>query len=662
MVKKPADKSASSKTQIDSSKLTAVPLGTQLNGLYEIDQKIASGGMGEVYRGHNIHNDEPVAIKIVLPEFAKDETILALFRKEAKVLGRLTNDAIVRYHAFSIDPVLERPYLAMEFVDGTSLADERDKGAIPPELVRHGLIRIAGGMAAAHSHDVIHRDLTPDNVILPDRKMAHGKIIDFGIAKATEMTGGTVLGDRFAGKYSFVSPEQLVLGGEITGKTDIYSLGLVIASCLRGKDLDMGGDDIVEVNRARQSVPDLEGIDESFIPLLGRMLDPNTETRIESMEAVVKEAIEMGPLDDIVLSDTGLKSGAKSQNFTGSSVHSIPYSSLPASKTSKAKSNVENLSSKETEAPFSDDGQKSDKQSESPFGAYDGPENPVPNIPTKEPVEKKSSFPKFAAGLIFLLILGAGGGFYYQQNLSNLPATEINDDGNQEEVDRPVDIVQEARTWIDDYTQPACFHVSSKSISTDKVEFEFHTNDTKSIDDFKSKFAADNPMQIMSTDKILNDTQCGLTALLSVIPETRSIDDFQISVRKDIADVGELIIPDNEPISGELTQFTHPITQLLLLGDEGVVYDLGPFLKLKGDTASFSVQLKLEQGNVNPKDERIAPLVAIAINSPNGLKSGNLENITPAESFFGDLLKDLQKDTSDVSIDIQYFRLKGASQ
>ena len=80
--------------------------GTQLNGIYELDERIAAGGMGEVYRGHNIQTDDPVAIKIVLPEFARDAMILSLFRKEASILNHLSHEAIVRYHVFAIDQAI----------------------------------------------------------------------------------------------------------------------------------------------------------------------------------------------------------------------------------------------------------------------------------------------------------------------------------------------------------------------------------------------------------------------------------------------------------------------------------------------------------------------------------------------------------------------------
>ena len=110
--------------------------GTQLSGIYELDQRIASGGMGEVYRGHNIQTGDHVAIKIVLPEYAHNQTILSLVRKEASILNRLSHDAIVRYHVFTVDPGIGRPYLAMEFVDGESLLDVMQRGPMSTADVR----------------------------------------------------------------------------------------------------------------------------------------------------------------------------------------------------------------------------------------------------------------------------------------------------------------------------------------------------------------------------------------------------------------------------------------------------------------------------------------------------------------------------------------------
>src|SRR5262245_34474426 len=98
-----------------------IPPGTRLNGIYEVETLIATGGMGEIYKGHVIQTGDPVAIKLMLPDLTENEAALALFRKEASALHHLQHDAIVRYYVFTVEPVLQRPYLAMEFVDGRLL-------------------------------------------------------------------------------------------------------------------------------------------------------------------------------------------------------------------------------------------------------------------------------------------------------------------------------------------------------------------------------------------------------------------------------------------------------------------------------------------------------------------------------------------------------------
>ena len=176
---------------------TSTP-GTTLSNTYEIVEYLALGGMAEVYRARNIHTDEPVAIKVVLPEFARDETRLALFRKEATVLSRLHHEAIVHYHMFTVEKETNRPYLVMEFVKGTPLSDRLKQGPLDATSVKALIRRVASGLSAAHELGVVHRDLSPDNVVLPDGNVGKAKIIDFGIAK--DAGGGTLLGGKFAGK------------------------------------------------------------------------------------------------------------------------------------------------------------------------------------------------------------------------------------------------------------------------------------------------------------------------------------------------------------------------------------------------------------------------------------------------------------------------------
>ncbi|CCV06212.1 Serine/threonine kinase [Mesorhizobium metallidurans STM 2683] len=279
--------SADDKTRI-SPGLANTAVGTQLSGIYELDERIAFGGMGEVYRGHNIQTGDHVAIKIVLPEFARDQTILSLFRKEASILNHLSHDAVVRYHVFTIDPGIARPYLAMEFVDGESLFDVMRRGAMQTEDVRKLCHRLASGLSAVHQAGAIHRDLSPDNIILPGGRVDRAKIIDFGIARSATVGGETLIGGKFAGKYNYVSPEQLGLyGGDVSEQSDIYSLGLVLAAALRGKPIDMGGSQF-EIVEKRRTVPDLSDIDADFRDIVEAMLQPDPRDRPASMADIAR--------------------------------------------------------------------------------------------------------------------------------------------------------------------------------------------------------------------------------------------------------------------------------------------------------------------------------------------------------------------------------------
>ena len=278
---------ASRATRITRSPIQ-LPAGTVLIGTYELTEHINTGGMGEVYRGVNIHNEEVVAIKIVLPALAHDEKILSLFQKESTVLRRIAHDAIVRYEVFTIDPDIARPCLVMEFVEGVALGDHIEQGALPEAEVLTLLRRLADGLAVAHRAGVVHRDLSPDNVILPGDKVENAKIIDFGIAKETKAGGGTLIGGQFAGKPGYVAPEQLGLyDGHVTGQADIYSLGLLAAAAARGYPLDMG-DSPADAVRARMSVPELSDLPERLQTLLSWMLQPDPADRPADMEALLQ--------------------------------------------------------------------------------------------------------------------------------------------------------------------------------------------------------------------------------------------------------------------------------------------------------------------------------------------------------------------------------------
>ena len=271
-----------------------VPPGTVLVGTYEIVEHLSSGGFGEVYRGRNIHNQtDTVAIKIILAALAHDEVALSLFQQESNALNRLAHDAIVRYRMFTVDPGLNRPCLVMDFVDGPSLGDRIDAGPLTQAEVLALILRLASGLEVAHRAEVVHRDLSPDNVILPDGRVETARIIDFGIAKMTTPGGRTVIGDKFAGKPGYVAPEQLgAFGGKVTGQADVYSLALVAAAAARGQPLDMGDSPAAAV-MARMRVPDLAGIPEGVRGLLAAMLEPDPALRPQGMTAVIDAVLRL---------------------------------------------------------------------------------------------------------------------------------------------------------------------------------------------------------------------------------------------------------------------------------------------------------------------------------------------------------------------------------
>jgi len=255
--------------------------GAILNGQYVIERLIKAGGMGQVYRGRRLADDAVVAIKIIKPEFLSNPTALSFFVREAEALRELTRgggiDAIIEFHAFDEEEGTRRRFLVMEYVDGPSLSERMRAGPLNYEEVLTLCRRVAGGLQVAHTKGIIHRDLSPDNILLSHNDLASAKIIDLGVARMRDSDTTTFLG--FAGKNNFASPEQVGLfGGKAFEKSDTYSLGLVLAAAARGEALEMAGN-LADVVRKRQSVPDLSAFDARLRPLLEKMLEPDPATR-----------------------------------------------------------------------------------------------------------------------------------------------------------------------------------------------------------------------------------------------------------------------------------------------------------------------------------------------------------------------------------------------
>ncbi|MGX0585188.1 serine/threonine-protein kinase [Sphingomonas sanguinis] len=266
---------------------TAIKVGDVLNHMFAVTGFLARGGMGEVFVGANIITDERVAIKVMLPALAADPNVITLFRREAQTLTRLHHEAVVQYRVLAQEPELGVLYIVTEYIDGASLSDVLS--SLKPSAQELGALlrRLASGLAAAHALGAIHRDVSPDNVLMPGGRLAAAKLIDFGIAKDLDPGTATVIGDGFAGKLGYVAPEQLGDFGRAMGPwTDVYSLGLVIAAVAQGSDLGLGGTLVDAVDKRRAGI-DLSAVPQPLRSVVAGMVRPDPAERFQTMGAVL---------------------------------------------------------------------------------------------------------------------------------------------------------------------------------------------------------------------------------------------------------------------------------------------------------------------------------------------------------------------------------------
>jgi serine/threonine-protein kinase len=198
-------------------------------GRYEILEELGRGAMGVVYKARDPLLERTVAVKTVNLDAApgEPEAFERRFYREAKSAGRLNHLNIVTIHDVGRNG--DQAYIAMEFLEGRSLREIIDSGVVlPPEQIAHIAAQVADGLACAHENDVIHRDIKPANIMVLDNGTV--KITDFGIALLT--TGSRTVG-LVLGSPKYISPEQVV-GQEVDGRSDIFSLGAVLYELLTG--------------------------------------------------------------------------------------------------------------------------------------------------------------------------------------------------------------------------------------------------------------------------------------------------------------------------------------------------------------------------------------------------------------------------------------------
>lgn len=277
----------------DASASVGIKPGDMVQDTYRIDQLLGEGGMGATFKGVNIATGDTVAVKVMTPQFAKVPKAVDLFKRESRLMRTVQNDAVIRYET-TLQDKEGRLFLVMEYIDGKPLSAYLDRGAklASRDVIRLGL-RLADGLAAIHRLGIVHRDIAPDNIMIPDEDVHRAKLIDFGLASDTTGSDKSIIGDTFAGKYNYSAPEQFGLfGARVTPATDIYSLGLVLMR-VAGLPVPGQGQGIAALDDRRVDVvlPEATGLDRPLRLALEVMLKAKPEERSTDLAALLQKAL-----------------------------------------------------------------------------------------------------------------------------------------------------------------------------------------------------------------------------------------------------------------------------------------------------------------------------------------------------------------------------------
>jgi serine/threonine-protein kinase len=195
--------------------------------------EVGRGGMGIVLRGHDDALDRTVAIKVLRPELATEQTRGRLLH-EAQAAARFQHDHAVRVYAVAVSPE-GLPYIVMEYLPGPTLAERiRTAPPLAPSEAAELVAQVADGLAAAHAAGLVHRDVKPGNIML-DPATARAKLLDFGLARVAERPSGMTQEGTLAGTPAYMSPEQAQGLPAIDGRSDVYGLGVTLYEALTGE-------------------------------------------------------------------------------------------------------------------------------------------------------------------------------------------------------------------------------------------------------------------------------------------------------------------------------------------------------------------------------------------------------------------------------------------
>lgn len=260
-----------------------------LGGRYELEQRIGIGGMSEVWRAHDLVLDRTVAVKLISPNLDDEATSVERIRAEARSAARLVHPNVASVHDFGTSttvPGREAPYIVMELAEGETLAAHLRQGPLDWRIAVRVCAEVSAALAAAHAHDIVHRDVKPANVILTPSGV---KVLDFGIATSAGSTDHTPDG-IVVGTPAYLAPEQLDRQ-PATPAADMYALGVLLYYCLTGR-LPYAASSTTQLlgERKRQApepLPEIAGLPAEAADLCRRCLADDPAQRPSSLMAAL---------------------------------------------------------------------------------------------------------------------------------------------------------------------------------------------------------------------------------------------------------------------------------------------------------------------------------------------------------------------------------------
>ncbi len=289
----------------DGTKLVEVGVwseGTLVRGKYRIIGKIGEGGMATVFKAMHVRFEELRALKVISSELSSDSSFIKRLQQEAVITRRLQHPNAVRVE--DIDEAEDgRPFIVMEYIEGRSLKDVIEEAPLPVERTCRIVKQVAAALDAAHALGILHRDIKPANIVLiqtPEGEQA--KVLDFGIAKVKEANLGetaemTLTGKgRVVGTSAYMSPEQAMgmRGEELDGRSDLYSLGVVMYQMLVGELPLKAESEVTMLIAHMQTAPKPIKLLRPDLPdfvadLVMRLLEKKRELRPASGRALIEE-------------------------------------------------------------------------------------------------------------------------------------------------------------------------------------------------------------------------------------------------------------------------------------------------------------------------------------------------------------------------------------